>query len=87
MGKTPNSEQLTLEFQRLSELRDLAAYNCVNAIQFVLAVFEAQEFERSRQMLQEALDAHKRADEAITEFHVRLSRKPASQPKGDSHAA
>ena len=57
------------EFQRLCDRRDVAALNCVNAIQFVLAVWEAQTFAESRQMLEDALAGHKCADQAITEFH------------------
>jgi hypothetical protein len=67
-------KQHAAAFQRLYDRREMAALNCVNAIQFVLAVFpstgKAQDLERSRQILQNALDEHKQADDAITEFHA-----------------
>jgi len=59
------------EFTQLIEQRDVAAYYCVNTIQFCLAFFEAQEFEKARKQLQHALDLHKKADDQITAFHVR----------------
>lgn len=62
------------ELQSLLEKRDLMAYNCVNAIQFVLSVFEAQDFEQSREYLEAALDRHKKADDAVTEFHQQYAR-------------
>ena len=71
------------EFQRLCERRDLMALNCVNAINFVLLMFEAQNFERSREHLQHALDQHKEADLAITEF---LNSKKENQHHGHSAA-
>lgn len=55
--------------EKLIEHRDLMAFNCVGAIQFVLLVFEAQDFERSQVYLREALEMYKDADQAITEFH------------------
>jgi hypothetical protein len=64
-----------IEFQRLYDSRELAALNCVNAIQFVLAFFEAQDFEGARKHLQHALDQHKAADDAITEFHKSQTQK------------
>ena len=78
--------ELAQEFQRLCDRRDLAALNCVNAIQFVLSVWEAQEFERSRSMLERALDLHKRADDAISEFHKSISEKE-NQSDGNRSAA
>jgi hypothetical protein len=63
------------EFQMLFDRRELATLNCVNAIQFVLAVFEAQEFEESRRMLADALNQYRAADDAITAFHVRITKK------------
>jgi len=68
------------ECQRLTERRDLSAYNCVNAIRDVLNFFEAQDFEQSRQMLQDALDLHKDADRAITEFHKSQTQKKENSP-------
>ena len=81
MAETVTSAPLGSEFQRLCDRRDLAAYNCVNAIQFVVSVWEAQDFEQSKEMLQRALDLHKEADQTITEFHVRHAQKST---KGDS---
>jgi hypothetical protein len=66
---------LARELEILSNKRELAALNCVNAIQFVLLMFEADDFNRARQHLQEALDGHKKADDAVSEFHVRLSHQ------------
>lgn len=57
------------KLEALIEHRDLMAFNCVGAIQFVLLVFEAQDFERSQVYLREALEMYKDADNAITEFH------------------
>lgn len=71
-----------VEFQRLQDSRDLMAYNCVNAIQFVLAFFEAQDFEGARKHLQHALDQHKAADDAITEFH---KQQAANQKKENTN--
>lgn len=70
------------EFQRLCEKRECAALNCVNAIQFVLSVFEAQTFEESREMLQRALHLYQQADHEITDFHVRNANQSA---QGESH--
>lgn len=69
-------------FQTLCEKRECAALNCVNAIQFVLSMLEAQTFDDSRAMLQRALDLYKEADQRITEFHVQ-NANPSAQ--GDSH--
>lgn len=77
-----NAETLTTHFQSLCEKRELAALNCVNAIQFVLSVFEAQEFEKSRTCLEDALDLYKQADQRITEFHVQNANQSA---QGESH--
>lgn len=63
------------EFEKLQERRELAAVHCVSAIQFVLLMFEAQDFEPARKHLQDALDQHKAADAAISEFHARISKK------------
>jgi hypothetical protein len=41
----------------------------------VLSVFEAQDFETSREMLQCALDRYKLADETITAYHKLLDLK------------
>lgn len=62
-------------FQKRYDQRELAALNCVNAVQFVLSVFEAQDFEQSREMLQRALDGYRQADDAITEFHSQLKKE------------
>jgi len=70
------------QFQILCDRRDLSAYNCANAIQFVLSFFEAQDFEQSREYLQSALDQHQEADDAITEFHLRISLK---EKQSDGH--
>lgn len=75
------------QFQILCDRRDLSAYNCVNAIQFVLSVFEAQDFEQSREYLQAALELHKQADDAITEFHLRISFKEKQSDGNASKAA
>jgi hypothetical protein len=64
-----------IEFQRLYDSRELAALNCVNAIQFVLAMFEEKEFAKARPHLQHALGLHKEADDAITEWHKSQTRK------------
>lgn len=77
------------EFQTLCEKRELAALDCVNAVQFVLAFFEVQDFEQSRTILQTALDAHKHADDAIAAFHqrLRLNSTKENQPDGNRSAA
>ena len=67
----PDNVNFAAELVKLLERRELSALNCVGAIQFVLSVFEAQEFDKSRQYLQDALDQHKAADRAIAEFHLR----------------
>lgn len=80
------NETLPAEFQRLCERRDLAAYNCVNAIQFVLAMFEAQTFEQSREYLQLALEQHKEADLEVTRF-IRIHLEQEKQNDGNRSAA
>lgn len=72
------------QFQRLTDRRELAALHCVNAIQFVLAVFEAQTFAESRQMLQDALDQHRAADDAVTQF---LNTHKGELHHGNANAA
>lgn len=58
-----------LNFAELCMRRDLAAYNCVGAIQFVLSNFEAQDFEEAETHLRRALNLFQRADQSITEYH------------------
>ena len=81
------TEKLLAEFQRLSEKRDLAAYNAVNAIQFVLSFWEAQTFEDSRQMLQAALEQFQQSDREITEFHHLLVPKKENHSNGNHTTA
>lgn len=69
------NEILKDEFQKLYDRRELATWNCVNAVQFVLWAFEAQDFEQTREMLQRAFDGYKQADDAITEFHSQLKKE------------
>ena len=87
MADLTHEEKALAEFQTLSEKRDLAAWNCVNAIQFVLAFFEANEFERSREILQEALDLHKKADQAIADFHLSRRLQARTEKENSHHAA
>jgi hypothetical protein len=76
------------EFQRLCDKRECAALNCVNAIQFVLSMFEAQTFEQSREMLQRALDLYKEADRRITECHVQNANQSAQgEPNNGNRTA
>jgi hypothetical protein len=84
--RQPIVANLVQEFQTLYEKRELAALDCVNAVQFVLAFFEVQDFEQSRTILQTALDAHKRADDAIAAFHARISEKE-NQSHGNNRSA
>jgi hypothetical protein len=63
------------EFETLLQRRELAAVTCVTAIQFVLLMFEAQDFEPARKYLQDALDQHKAIDQAIAAFHARHFKK------------
>lgn len=56
--------------QTLNDQRDIALLNCANAIQFVLAMFEAQDFEQSRKYLQDALDQFQLADRNLAKFQI-----------------
>lgn len=75
------------KFQRLCEQRDLAALNCVHAVQFVLAVFEAQDFADARQHLERALELHQQADQAVSEFHLsHIQQRKKENSNGNDHA-
>ena len=71
------------KLRTLMERRDLTAYNCVNAIQFCLLFFAAHTFAESRQHLQDALDQHKAADQAITEFHLHYIASQKKENQSD----
>lgn len=62
-------------FAELCMQRDLAAYNCVGAIQFVLSNFEVHDFEQTEKHLRHALDLFVHADQRITDFHKRLEKE------------
>jgi hypothetical protein len=82
----PHHDNQAREFQELCDRRDLAAYNCANAIQFCLSIFEAQDFEKSREHLQNALDGYKQADDAVTAFHLEQIQRLKKENSRD-HAA
>jgi hypothetical protein len=89
-----SSDASDRQLEALKAQRDLSAYNCVNAIQFCLLFFEAQDFEGSRKHLQDAFDKHREADDAITEFHrthaLNLKKEnshvPSTAPSSESVA-
>lgn len=68
------------QFQKLCDRRDVAAYACVMAVEFVLLGLE--DFEKARQHLQQALDRYNQADRAIAEFRNSLGK----QTKKENHA-
>lgn len=57
------------ELMRLLELRDLAAYDVVGAVQAVLTFWEAQDFAEAEKQLSRALEQFHQADLAITDFY------------------
>lgn len=56
--------------QYLIDQREIALLNCPNAIQFVLSMFEAQDFEQSRKYLQDAFDQFQLADRNLAKFQL-----------------
>jgi hypothetical protein len=56
------------EFNRLCQMRDLAAYRAVAAIQIVVLFFEAQDYETALTQLQKARAEFQEADRRISEF-------------------
>jgi len=82
--KTDSADFDLKQFESLCSARELAAIHCVSAIQFVLCVFEAQDFEQARQILAEALSVYKRADQTIANFH--LSRIQQAKREKEKHA-
>lgn len=57
------------ELQRLMNLRDLAAYRVVAAVDTVLLFWETQDYDASRARLERARADYARADQQITDFH------------------
>jgi hypothetical protein len=64
------------EFTRLCQMRDLAAYRAVAAIQIVVDSFEAQDYQTAFTQLQKARSEFQEAEQRISEFH--------NSHKGDS---
>jgi hypothetical protein len=64
------------EFNRLCQMRDLAAYRAVAAIQIVVDSFEAQDYQTAFTQLQKARSEFQEAEQRISEFH--------NSHKGDS---
>jgi hypothetical protein len=56
------------EFNRLCQMRDLAAYRAVAAIEIVVLFFEAQDYETALTQLQKARAEFQEADRRISEF-------------------
>jgi hypothetical protein len=73
------------EFERLLQLRDLAAYRAVSAIQMVLDFFEALDFESAQRMLSKARDEFREADERVNHFRdvVNVAKNSQSAPNTD----
>lgn len=69
------------EFQRLCELRDMAAYRAVGSIQAAVSFWEAQEYEETFKILKAALVRFNAANDQIKLFHARaeLSQLPKTE--------
>lgn len=62
------AERRHLEFQRLYDTREIAAYQLVGAVETVLQFFEAQDFDQAEAALKRALASYQQADSAVTDF-------------------
>lgn len=73
------------EFERLLQLRDLAAYRAVSAIQMVLDFFEALDYESAENMLTKARDEFRAADERVNKFRdvVTVAKNAQAVPSTD----
>lgn len=69
------------QFQKLCDQKDLAAYACAATVEFVLLGFEAEDFEKARTHLQQALDRYNQAERAIAEFRNSLG----TETKKENH--
>lgn len=73
------------EFERLLELRDLAAYRAVSVIQMVLDFFEAQDFSSAEQMLSGAREEFRAADERVNLFQQTLAQATQGEKARHGH--
>jgi hypothetical protein len=71
------------EFERLLQLRDLAAYRAVSVIQMVLDFFEAQDYESAVNMLDKARAEFDQADLRVVQFRKTLESATKQPTQGE----